>query len=520
MFVTKLSCPGCGAVFNSARPIPEGTKLKCCKCGRPFAALADSQTFLWTPILMGTLILMGLTGALAISFWYDLRPDNREGAEVVADEPANGPPAKPDLVIEEGRKVKEPLAEAGKVEKEDAAEDEPEGQKEPVAPVRREGVQKLGANWVTATAPKALTPQVEKGLKWLAARQRDDGGWDEEEHKGFAARSNVANTCMATLALLRAGSNPGQGPHARHVVRGINFVCGQVEKSGPDSLSVTDVTGTKVHSKIGPHVDTFLAAMLLAEVKGRMATAKSNQRVGSALDVVVAKMQRHQGADGSWTHGGGSWAPILGQALATKGLNRARQAGVVVADKVLAKVIKHSEDNFDARTGKFNVGAAAGVQLYAAAGNLGTLQDSVNTYSVLETELRYAALSASSPAQQKAASAKLAMYQKTSKTHQSAIKAVLRSLENPRFVQGFGNDGGEEYLSYMNLSEVLVVRGGSAWKAWDRAMTDNLCRVQNGDGSWSGHHCITGRPFCTSAALLVLTADRTPVPSSMAASSR
>ncbi len=43
-------------------------------------------------------------------------------------------------------------------------------------------------------------------------------------------------------------------------------------------------------------------------------------------------------------------------------------------------------------------------------------------------------------------------------------------------------------------------------------MTANLERVQNQDGSWSGQHCITGRSFGTSTALLVLMADRTPVP--------
>jgi len=32
--------------------------------------------------------------------------------------------------------------------------------------------------------------------------------------------------------------------------------------------------------------------------------------------------------------------------------------------------------------------------------------------------------------------------------------------------------------------------------------------IQNQDGTWTGHHCITGRTFCTSAALLVLTVDR------------
>jgi hypothetical protein len=72
--------------------------------------------------------------------------------------------------------------------------------------------------------------------------------------------------------------------------------------------------------------------------------------------------------------------------------------------------------------------------------------------------------------------------------------------------------GSEEFLSYMLVSESLVVKGGAEWDKWDTAMTHNLNRVQNGDGSWTGHHCITGRTFVTSSALLVLTADRAPVP--------
>jgi hypothetical protein len=43
-------------------------------------------------------------------------------------------------------------------------------------------------------------------------------------------------------------------------------------------------------------------------------------------------------------------------------------------------------------------------------------------------------------------------------------------------------------------------------------MTENLNRIQDKDGGWSGHHCITGRTFCTATALLVLMADRAPVP--------
>src|SRR5262249_9218400 len=76
----------------------------------------------------------------------------------------------------------------------------------------------------------------------------------------------------------------------------------------------------------------------------------------------------------------------------------------------------------------------------------------------------------------------------------------------------FGNNGGEEFLSFMNISEALAATGGTEWKNWDRAMNTLVGKAQNGDGSWAGHHCITGRTFCTAAALLTLMADRTPLP--------
>jgi len=64
----------------------------------------------------------------------------------------------------------------------------------------------------------------------------------------------------------------------------------------------------------------------------------------------------------------------------------------------------------------------------------------------------------------------------------------------------------------MNIGESLVVKAGPEWEKWDKKITANLNRIQNKDGSWTGHHCITGRTFCTSAALLVLMTDRAPVP--------
>ena len=43
-------------------------------------------------------------------------------------------------------------------------------------------------------------------------------------------------------------------------------------------------------------------------------------------------------------------------------------------------------------------------------------------------------------------------------------------------------------------------------------MTARLLTMQNSDGTWAGHHCITGRVAVTSAAILLLRADRDPAP--------
>jgi hypothetical protein len=88
------------------------------------------------------------------------------------------------------------------------------------------------------------------------------------------------------------------------------------------------------------------------------------------------------------------------------------------------------------------------------------------------------------------------------------MDSTVGRLKDPAFVAGFGSNGGEEFLSYMLVSESLRAEGGKAWEDWDTQMSVNLARVQNDDGSWTGHHCITGRNFCTAAALLVLMADR------------
>lgn len=372
--------------------------------------------------------------------------------------------------------------------------------------------------WKHAAKAKALSGQVNKGLEWLVAHQLPSGGWgqgDESAQMGHAMDNmrdvaNVADTAMAVLALMRSGSTPAQGAHSTAVRRGIEFILSEIEASDEQSLMVTKITGTRVQGKIGTYVDTFTSLIVLTEAKGTMATRKENDRLQAALSKVLRKIERNQQQDGTWDNQG--WAPVLTQSMAAKGLNRAAQAGENVDGDALRKVEAQARGQYDPASGSFGATGSAGVGLYAGAANVATQRDSVTTRKSKEDKVRRELAQASTPAERSAAQAKLADNQQAEQAALAAEQSLLARLDDPAFIQGFGNNGGEEFLSYMLVSEAMVAKGGEDWSSWDAKITNLVNKVQNGDGSWTGHHCITGRTFCTAAALLVLMADRAPVP--------
>lgn len=366
-------------------------------------------------------------------------------------------------------------------------------------------------------APKPIGDSVNKGIAYLISQQHSSGGWTEGEESqymrsaGHANREvpNVADTSMTTLALMRAGSFPNSGKYSANVQKAIAFICSSIEESDADSLSVSTVRGTRVQAKLGPNVDTFLASLALSEAKDHMANSRDNQRVSAALAKVIHKIEKNQNADGTWS--GGGWAPVHSQALAAKGLNRAKQVGALVKDDILARAENYSKGSFDAKTSSFSMAGAASVPLYAAGAGLGALQESINTGRNEKAQLEKIITSKTAPqSQQKDAEAKLQRLDSAERAQQRSMDAVVGRLEDASFVSGFGCNGGEEFLSYLHISETLLANNSQKWPSWDKSITTNINKVQGQDGSWMGQHCITSRTFCTSAALLVLMADRAP----------
>jgi hypothetical protein len=74
-------------------------------------------------------------------------------------------------------------------------------------------------------------------------------------------------------------------------------------------------------------------------------------------------------------------------------------------------------------------------------------------------------------------------------------------------LNGFGNNGGEEFLSFLQTGESMIVSKDNDWKKWYDNIGGKLIKIQNDNGSWNGHHCITSPAFCTATCLLVLSIE-------------
>src|SRR5262249_52394208 len=199
-------------------------------------------------------------------------------------------------------------------------------------------------------------------------RQADKGG-GRVEGADVADPSDVGNTCIATLALLRAGHTPKEGKYAENVARAVAFICKNIEQADGDSLYVTQVRNTQLQSKIGTYIDTFLASLVLAELKDNMPEQKSEKRLIAALEKTIHKIEHNQKGDGTWASDG--WATVISQGICTKGLNRASQAGVHVSIETLAKAENVAKNNLGASAGEASGGPVAVAGLGGAGNGAG-----------------------------------------------------------------------------------------------------------------------------------------------------
>jgi hypothetical protein len=367
-----------------------------------------------------------------------------------------------------------------------------------------------------------------KGLEYLLSQQHADGGWGQGggwrqstgqgggrvEGTNVEDPSDLGNTCVGLVALLRAGHTPAQGVHRAAAAKALAFICAHVERADKESLYVTDVRDTQLQVKIGSYVDTFLTGWVLSELKDKVTDEAMEARRAGALEKVVSKIERNQRADGSYADNKG-WAAVLSQGLASKALNGASRSGAKVSKQALDKDQVQNKAGLDLAKGDFSAPTAAaepssaGVSLYREAAKLGGLREKSKSNVARKVEAEKTIADDKAPAPAKAqAQQELKEIADDEKATQAATAGISGKLRNSSYVAGFGNNGGEEFLSYMNLTESMHEKGGQDWTDWREKMTTTICGAQNADGSWAGQHCITGRTFCTGTALLALLVER------------
>jgi len=401
---------------------------------------------------------------------------------------------------------------------------------------------------------------VKRGLAFLAEQQRPDGGWQTQAQFGAGAfmafpgrpvatkpaqePSDLGCTCLALLALVRAGNTATNGDYSKNVGKAVDFITHAVAKSSSTSLATNEHNGTQLQIKVGPHVDTFLALLTLAELKGKLKDEKAEERLTVAVRKLVAKIEAHQKKDGTYPQNHG-WAPVLSQGVASKALNRASQAGFAVKTQTLARDYEVLVQNLDRKTGRFGIAGGrdlkdlagrgtvgtkgsgetgkgdlpgvmigdAGVALYSAAARAGGLQELANSLRLKEDKARKTLDDKEATAEaRQAAKKQLDLLEKANDAAALGLRGITGQVEDKKFIAGFGSNGGEEFLSFLLISEALHARGGEEWDRWDKLASSLVLRVQDKDGAWSGHHCITGRTACTATALLTLLADHAPGP--------
>jgi hypothetical protein len=359
---------------------------------------------------------------------------------------------------------------------------------------------------------------MEKALGWLAEAQHKDGGWGAGTHANqqvkdaHKVQTDPATTAYAAMTFLRAGNTPTTGRFKDVVRKATDHLLKVVEESSEKGPKVTEMTGTQPQAKLGPLVDTTMTTQYFSRLLPKLEkNSELHSRVDRALTKCLKKLESSQNEDGSWNRGGG-WAPVLQSSYACSTLEIAQIAGKKVDEQVLARARKYQQGNFDTRTGKAESSpAAAGVELYSFAGSQrGNASTARAARDIVHQAKEEGKVDANAPVNEDTFK-KIGLTDAVAKDFADADKAAIAQnarINDERLLAGFGNNGGEEFLSYMFTCESLIITGGDEWTKWNDKMFKRLSAVQNSDGSWSGHHCITSPVFCTAAALQCLYADR------------
>jgi hypothetical protein len=354
---------------------------------------------------------------------------------------------------------------------------------------------------------------VKKGIEWIAAAQARDGGWGSGSHAAqnisdpHAVNTDPASTSLVAMSLLRNDNSLEKGNYAEALRKGTEYLLRAVENCPANQLAITTLTNTQPQVKLGRNIDVILTAQFFTNLlRYEIKDEPLKKRIEKALDKCIDKIQKTQSNNGAWQDGG--WAPVLQSALANNALESADDIGRNVDSNKLRRSREYQKLNFNADTKSAVTGDAAGVLLYSISSTArASAKDAQKAEVVINKAKKDGKLDKNAKvSEENLVVAGLSISE--SKNFSTAYKvneAAKGEALKADVMEGFGNNGGEEFLSFLMTGESMLMQGGDSWKKWYDMMSGKLVNIQNKDGSWNGHHCITSPVFCTATCLLILS---------------
>lgn len=363
--------------------------------------------------------------------------------------------------------------------------------------------------------PEKVVKSMDRGLDWIARAQNKNGGWGAGSHHHqsvydpHAVATDPATTAMVAMALLRSGTSLTAGTYASQLQKALGFILEATEQSAPGSTNITTLTGTQIQTKLGANIDVILASQFLSNVLDYANhDAALKTRIQKALNTCVNKIQKAQDKNGSIA--GSGWAGVLQSSFATNALESAQSKGAEVDEVVLEKAREFQKGNYNSKTGDVKTDMGAGVVLYSVTGSArASAKEARKVKEELARAKNDGRLEQNAPAT--AENLEKIGYDKDKALKYSTSYEVYESAkvqaQREDVLDGFGNNGGEEFLSYLQTGESMIIGKDNSWKNWYDNMSGRILKIQNNDGSWNGHHCITSPVFCTATCLLILSVN-------------
>ncbi len=277
-----------------------------------------------------------------------------------------------------------------------------------------------------------------RGLQYLAKTQTEKGSWSD----GVGSEPGVVGLCVASF--LAHGEDPNNGPYAKVIHRGIDYILSQQnEKNG------------YIGSSMYNHA---FATKALAESYGVVDNPKIAPALKLAVELIVSSQKRNR--FGAWRYTPESRdadTTVTGSQMVT--LFAVRNAGIAVPDEAINKGLAYLASN-RGHEGDYGYTSASGGKPTLTA--IGSLCLSL----AKETD---------------------------SKGYQASLAFLKKNLD-------FRDRYYPYYYEYY-MSQALFHADEATWRDWNARNIRYLAVLQTPDGSFPGNQ---GQSFNTAGALLSL----------------